>query len=405
MIDFDYNYLSRVRDTRGREAEYTERLKAEYYARQQREIQNEGVVSVNKSIRVSGELLRDAVDDFNESLSEQYEQLNGSLEGIGEHLEDISADLNHISNELSNISGILDWGFGQVIENQRLTLLVLTTMEDLLRVSDNEKERVMRIKRGIAKQQEAFYSPKLYRNAISYYEEALEFFKEDPFVLTRLGIIYLSAVGEVDFEKAAMYLERAVAYVLPLYYSKRNLDDSAIYDDTSGLLAPMLFKNLRQQAAITLFHAARAKLLLGDPLQARDDLTEALQIAPEFNEAQYLLIKVTLLAGNPAELPKLINGLLTTSPYYYFKFRRDQFFVPYPVIGEQVEKYRLELLEFIKREIEEIRAIVTEGSRFGKQFKIVLAHFRTAHFLGLVKAKKLLERSASVEFKCLQYEA
>jgi len=405
MYGLDYNHLANIRDTRGREAAYAEQLKADYYKNALGSVLEDKNRAVINAVEHSGVLVKDAIDGYNSSLTEQYERLNGSLEDLEGSLVSISDELISISSEMNNISGVLEWGFNVVIENQRLSLLVLTGIEQLAKIPDREKERIMLIQQGIERQHEAFYNPALYRNAIAYYEKALRLREDDPFVLNRLGFIHLYAPEHIDFEMAVDYFEKAVDFILPKFRSKQHLAERDIYDPMPGLLAPQLFSDLRQQTALSLYYAAQANILQATPERAKMHLENALAVTPAFQEARYLYIKVVLMLEEPGLVEQLVRQMLEQSPYYYFKFKKDIFFLQHPLVIHYADRYEQEMRQEIAGELNAIRDMLVTGSVLKRYFNQVLACFQTRHFVGLVKAQRLLAKKISADFNTLQYEA
>jgi len=375
MYGLDYNHLSQIQDTKGREAAYAEQLKIDYYRKEINNIVETNTLKVIRSSEHSGLLIKDSIDDFNSSMTTHLNSLSCSISDFGDTLIDINQELSSINSELNNISGILDWGFNAVIENQRLSLLILTNLSELAKIPDEEKKRIFLIKRGIERQQEAFYHPPLYKKAIQHYLAALDLFDDDPFVLNRLGFIHLYSKEDIDFNKAAKYFEDAVNYIVPKYNSRRNLNDNDIYDSSSGLLAPQLFRDLRHQTSLSLFYAAQANILLNNTLKGIGYLNEALIISKEFHEAKYLLIKALCLENDYGTIKKLISELLDQSPLYYFKFKKEYFFQHHSIVINYVDQYYQELLSNVSVKINALSSIISQNSILRKHYNYILSAY------------------------------
>lgn len=143
-----------------------------------------------------------------ESSKNQILALNSIGEKLGENLSDISTKID-ISNELlSNLNRNLNF----LIEQQKVTNLLLGDISKLLRIPDSEKERQHKIELGLKFFANAKIDNDLFHDALEQLLFAESMYKQDYFVLYRIGLIYLYAPSLFDVEKAIDYFKRAAKY-------------------------------------------------------------------------------------------------------------------------------------------------------------------------------------------------
>ena len=139
---------------------------------------------------------------------EQVQSINRLGDDIGRGLDVLSDQLSDIYDSLSFLNRNMDIQ----IEQQKLTILLLQNIGELLRVPDNEKERQHSIELGIKFFVNAKKDPDLYADALEELLKAESLMKQDYFVLHRIGCIYLHVNKYINPEKALDYFLRAAKY-------------------------------------------------------------------------------------------------------------------------------------------------------------------------------------------------
>ena len=139
---------------------------------------------------------------------EQVQSINRLGDDIGRGLDVLSDQLSDIYDSLSFLNRNMDIQ----IEQQKLSILLLQNIGELLRVPDNEKERQHSIELGIKFFVNAKKDPDLYADALEELLKAESLMKQDYFVLHRIGCIYLHVNKYINPEKALDYFLRAAKY-------------------------------------------------------------------------------------------------------------------------------------------------------------------------------------------------
>lgn len=145
---------------------------------------------------------------INEASENQVKAINNLGKAIGLGMDVLSGQLTEISSELKFLNKNVDL----LVEQQKLSNLLLQNIAELLRVPESEKERQHSIELGIKFFVNARKDADLYRDALEQFEKAELLMKQDYFVLHRIGCIYLYAEEHINPEKALDYFNRAAKY-------------------------------------------------------------------------------------------------------------------------------------------------------------------------------------------------
>lgn len=163
-----------------------------------------------------------AINSLSNSLGMGFGQLAEGLAKIDEATSGVSSAIRAVENKLASIDGtllaiegnlaFLNRNVDLLIEQQRLSNLLLRNITALLRVPESEKERQRSIELGIKFFINARKDPDLYTDALEMLLKAEELMQQDYFVLHRVGCIYLHVDKHVDVAKALHYFTRAGKY-------------------------------------------------------------------------------------------------------------------------------------------------------------------------------------------------
>jgi hypothetical protein len=145
-----------------------------------------------------------------QSSKNQVLTLNSIGEKLGENLLDISNKIDFSNELLINLNRNIDF----LNEQHKLTNLLLEDISKLLRIPDSEKNRQHKIELGLKFFTNAKFDNDLYYDALEQLLFAESMYKQDYFVLYRIGLIYLHVPNLLDIDKAIDYFKRAAKYSL-----------------------------------------------------------------------------------------------------------------------------------------------------------------------------------------------
>lgn len=127
---------------------------------------------------------------------------------IGRGLDVLSDKLDDVKSELRFLNANTEI----LIEQQRLSNILLGDIIELLRVPESEKERQHSIELGVKFFINAQKDFSLFDDALEQFLKAEALMKQDYFVLHRIGCIHLYVESHLDIEKARDYFIRSAKY-------------------------------------------------------------------------------------------------------------------------------------------------------------------------------------------------
>ena len=151
----------------------------------------------------------DVVGNYIQAASrEQVSAIQELGNSIGRGLDVLSDKLDDVKSELRFLNANTEI----LIEQQRLSNILLGDIIELLRVSDSEKERQHSIELGVKFFINAQKDFSLFDDALEQFVKAEALMKQDYFVLHRIGCIHLYVESHLDIEKARDYFIRSAKY-------------------------------------------------------------------------------------------------------------------------------------------------------------------------------------------------
>jgi hypothetical protein len=145
---------------------------------------------------------------INQASTKQVNAINKLSRELTSGLDIISNQLNQVNQNLYFINKNLDL----LIEQQRMSHILLSDISDLLKIADYEKERQHHIELGLKFFNNAQNNSELYLDALEEFLKAEALMKQDYFVLNKIGYIYLYAENLINPKKALDYFLRAAKY-------------------------------------------------------------------------------------------------------------------------------------------------------------------------------------------------
>ena len=142
---------------------------------------------------------------INASIHFHTKQITATINNIGNR---ICASMDNVFKELEGLNRRAD----MMVEQQRMTNLLLQNIAELLKIPNSEKERQQAITNGIHFLANANINPEMYSDALEEFLKAENYQKQDYFVLHRIGCIYLYSEEHLDPVKAFDYFSRAAKY-------------------------------------------------------------------------------------------------------------------------------------------------------------------------------------------------
>jgi hypothetical protein len=240
---------------------------------------------------------------------------------LSEQINQVSNQLNTISNQISEVNqslSFLNRNIDILIEQQKLSNLLLQNIAELLRVPDSEKERQHSIELGIKFFVNAKKDQDLFNDSLEELLKAESLMKQDYFVLHRIGCIYLYADKLINPEKALEYFSRAAKYSsIESDPKATRLANILSNNNDSTLSTNKNVNKIKEIAADSYEKAAFAAYILGDFPKAVQNQTRALELK-ECSEYRFILAKYQIRVGDIKNSLLNLNEAINENPYLFF---------------------------------------------------------------------------------------
>ena len=378
MQILSYDYLDRIKDLRGKEEAYTTYLQTQFYQKRLKEVLTESGQPLIETIVKGNVETYKMLDRVEGRLGEINNNLIDGFEEISYVLEESNIKLDQLLEETMRVAGILDWGFNAVIEQQRVSNLLLQDIGVVLRIPDFEKERIHYIEKGLQHLKKALYDADYYQHAESSFQEALKRDRTDHFTLLRIGLIHLFSPKGVNFALSIQYLEESLKSIRPEVLG--NPHDSV----------------LQKQFAVIAYYLGSVNMLIENYKKGEELLLEAVKANPSFGNARFQLCKAKYKLNDGTYLQDL-EQLIHHNPLYFSKAWYDPDFSSTHGTVDLLSKLLHQKADPLVDTIKEIDAVVIEQSKFAEDVHSVKRLVRRS-YAAVLKAEQLLKDIKTTEF-------
>ena len=303
------------------------------------------------------------------AISEASDVIVGSLEGgfsdVSEGLSGLSDGISDVQTSINDVGRMLDWRLTLMIDQQRISNLLIGNVALLLRIPDVQKERQYHIEQGFKHYKNAAIDADLYQDALENLLEAEKREKADYVVLHRIGMLYLYAPTLLDLPKAEDYFKRAAKYavvesdpaamrvfnVLAGDVSKTLADQSMDHDMVKNVASDSFF-----QAGIACY--AQEKYSLAAELARK-----AFDLTPAMLEARFVQAKAIAAGGNEDGAAEVLETLIGAEPFYSVKTATDMELAPKACIKEMLARLRDDAIRRAKERVAKCKAEMIPSSK------------------------------------------
>lgn len=150
---------------------------------------------------VVGKYVKEASQEQVSAISKLGNKIGSGIDLLSNKLDDVNEELRFLNANTEIL-----------IEQQKLSNILLEDIIELLRVPDSEKERQHAIELGIKFFVNAQKDHTLFDDALEQLQKAEVLMKQDYFVLHRIGCIHLYVEKHLDIKKAKDYFLRSAKY-------------------------------------------------------------------------------------------------------------------------------------------------------------------------------------------------
>lgn len=355
---------------------------------------------------------RDISNTIQESSSEQIAAIQestsavcGNLESgfnlLSEHLSEISYGIGEIRSELNAMSSMLDWKLSLLVEQQRISNLLLGNLAVLLRIPDRQKERQYHIEQGIKFLKNAIFDNYFYDDSLNNLQKAEVIEPTDFFVLHRIGVIYLYSQKHLNLAKAEEYFKKSAKYAVAEIYSGASITTNYLSGDVSKSLSGQTptIESIKLQAAEAYLFAGRCCYIQGKFDESADLAGKAFNLVPQMAEAGFTQAKSLSANNNEAQAAAVLEQVIRTDRFYSLKTISDLDLSPKQSIRNTLEKLKQEALKESSERLNICKSKIQANSQGNELLKQIETLVNAKSFLTSKKAIDLLNKINSYSFQ------
>lgn len=282
--------------------------------------------SYETQIKQASEIVSSSLDEVSRRQVEAIADAAGMIVGrLDQGFSDLSEGLFDVERSVDRLATMLDWRLSQLVDQQRISNVLLGNIAQLLRIPDVQKERQYFIEQGFKHYKNAVLDSDLYENALENLLEAEKRERTDYVVLHRIGMISLYSTKMLDLPKAEDYLRRAAKYAVV----ESDPNAQRIFNILLGDLSkPLLEQSIPPDAPKMI--AAESYLQAGIACYAQGKFADAIALSgkafsmlPTMLEAGFMKAKAIAANGGDAEAAELLEDIIKAERFYSVKTATD----------------------------------------------------------------------------------
>ena len=336
---------------------------------------------------------KEQIAAMQQSTTEICGTLESGFELLSDNLHEISYEISGLRSELNDMASMLDWKLSLLIEQQKITNLLLGNIAILLRIPDFQKERHDYIEKGIGFLKKAFLDNDLYENALKYLLKAEEKEAEDFFVLHRIGLIYMYSPTHLELSKAEEYFKKAAKYAIAETSSGIELTTNYLKSDININLLEQnpTIDSIKVQAAEAYLFAGRSCYLQGKLDEAADYASKGFKVVPQMVEAGFVQAQALALNNKDNEAVVILEKVINTDIFYSLKVLSDPNLFSKPSVLQLLKKLQVEATQKGTEIFEECKQSIIPESRATNYLNRIKGLINKKTFLSSKRAIKLLQ--------------
>lgn len=379
MAAFSFNYNSGI----SYKSQYRKYQQNQNYVNQlDNAIRQAGCMSASAISTAVAVQTREVQNAITVSTAEQKEAIIQASNAICSSLESGFTELNYslkdISDGIYGLSNLVGYGFSLLAESQKITHKYLGQIQELLRVSDDQKQRVYHIEEGLKYLKNAYMQSSdsdFYTDALEEFKNAEEIEKKDFISLYHIGLIHLKSSKYYDPKTAETYFRNSAKYYLAEDLIGGTNTSKSLYQSHGGFL---------REAAEAYLFAAESCYLQQDFFEAAQLAGEAWKTFPELTKAGLLHAKYLAANERSKEAADVLKETININPYISLDILADS--------DLNSKQYILNLIETLRME-----AGNEAVSLFSSCEKVIIPNSIATSYLSTIK--KLIKFSTFLESK------
>jgi hypothetical protein len=326
--------------------------------------------------------------------------LESGFELLSDNLQEISYGIGELRSELNDMASMLDWKLSLLIEQQRITNLLLGNIAILLRIPDIQKERQYHIEQGIKFLKNAIFDNDFYDDSLSNLLKAEKIEPTDFFALHRIGLIYMYSTKHLGLGKAEEYFKKAAKYAVAESNTGASVSANFLAGDVNRNLSEQIptVDTIKLQAAESYLFAGRSCYIQGKLNEAAELASKGFNLVPQLVEAGFTQAKALAANNNETQAAIVLEKVINTDRFYSLKTLSDLDLCPKTSIQQLLKKLQREATEEATKILMECKHQMISGSNASEYIEKIERLVNKNTYLTSKKAIDLLNKVRSWNF-------
>ena len=286
--------------------------------------------------KIAEQSSQEQVQAMQESTEAVCGTMDRGFELVSDNLRDLSYGLCDIKSEISGMSSMLGWNFSLLIEQQRISSILLGNVVEILKIPDIQKERQYYIEQGLKFLQNALLDDDFFEDALQNFLKSESIEPRDYFVLQRIGLIYYHSSKHKDLKSAEEYFLKAGKYAVASM-------------KITEMGSPNLLQNHLDQkyyhridAAESYMFAGRSCYLQCKYSEAAEYSGKAFSLNPDLVEAGFTQAKSLAASNNELQAAGVLEKVIELDRFYSIRTLSDRDLCNKPPIHSLLKRLRIE---------------------------------------------------------------
>lgn len=353
---------------------------------------------ISREMENQNEIIENNSDHIAQGIIDASSSICGSIEKGFEEIAKINEEgFSEINFNLESISDILRWGFSRLIEEQRVTNLLLGNIAILLKIPDIQKERQYYLEQGLKFFQNGRSDNSFYNDSLENLRKAEQIEPTDYFTLRIIGLLYLYSKAHLDLDMAIQYFTKSAKYSQGETYSSsiqsnNPLDKDFAYslvDQATGVM------EAKRHTCLTYLDLSKCYYLKENYEEALINSRQAFKIDPVYLRAKYFIAKFLCCLNRFDEATKEVEELIVQRPKYILSIISDADMITVPQIQATLIRISTETYLRVNTLLEKIKSHKIKVDQFVEIVRSAEEALSNRTYLTSLRAEQILNKKHS----------
>ncbi len=353
------------------------------------------------------EIIRNSSTQIADGINLSTNAICGTLEnGFNELISTNKSGFDNVNANLENIASVLTWKFQEIIEQQKITNLLLGNISILLRIPDIQKERQYYVEQGLKFFQNARADKSFYDDSLENLLKAEQIEKTDYFTLQRIGMIYLFSAKHLDLSKAIDYFLKSAKYSYGETHSFSSQTNNYLENDLNSDVSRQIRTTLdiKKHTANSYLYASQCYYLKNDYKNALTCAQNAYKIVPSFLEAGFNTVKYLCCLDKEKVAVPILKDIILKNKFFSVKTINDADIITKQEIQTLLLELSTDALNKSMSRLKELKKYNVSNKNIDKILDNAQTKILKKNYISSLEAIDILNKEYDLNFNYIYYK-